>query len=107
MASTNQISFRIDEKTHLKAKELLTSKGGVSKYLKEEAKKFVTHEISLNPHVTKASTQSKRVSIKIDDELYSALQKRAVPFDGVSGIFRSILLRLIDKEALTLKDIEN
>lgn len=97
---TTQISFRIDEKTHLKAKEILVPKGGVSKYLKEEARKFVRHEISLNPYIVKPSSKEKRVSMKIDDDLYEALIKRSAPFDGVSGIFRSILVSLINSESL-------
>lgn len=100
MAETTQIGFRIDEKTYSKAKELLASNGGVSKYLKEEARKFVRYEISLNPYIVKPSSKTKRVSVKIDDNLYTALTKRATPFDGVSGILRAILINLVNSESL-------
>ena len=62
--TTTQINFRIDEKTHLKAKAILVPNGGVSKYLKEEASKFVKHEISLNPYIVKNSSKEKRISMK-------------------------------------------
>ena len=97
--TTTQINFRIDEKTHLKAKAILVPNGGVSKYLKEEASKFVKHEISLNPYIVKNSSKEKRISMKIDDNLYAALIKRSVPFDGVSGIFRSILVNLTNSKS--------
>ena len=73
------------------AKEILTPKGGISKYLKEQATRFVKHEISLTPHPEKRISKEKRVSLKIDENLYAALQKRSVAFGGVSGIFRTIL----------------
>lgn len=104
MSATTQIGFRVDEKTYLKAKEILAPNGGVSKYLKEEARKFVKHEISLNPYIVKSSSKSKRISIKIDDDLYTALTKRSVQFDGVSGILRAILMKLIKNEALKSED---
>ena len=50
MTNSTQISFRVDEKLHTQAKEILTPKGGISKYLKEQATRFVKHEISLTPH---------------------------------------------------------
>jgi hypothetical protein len=91
MTNTTQISFRVDEKLHAQAKELLTSQGGISKYLKDQASKFVKHEISLTPHPEKRIFKEKRVSLKIDEDLYSSLQKRSTAFGGVSGIFRTIL----------------
>ena len=98
MNQKTQISFRIDEKTHLKAKELLTNQGGVSKYLKQEAEKFVSHEVSLSPYIGKSSSKYKRVSLKIDDKLYEALKRKSAPFDGVSGILRALLMRLINNQ---------
>lgn len=35
MTNSTQISFRVDEKLHSQAKEILTPNGGISKYLKE------------------------------------------------------------------------
>ena len=91
MTNSTQISFRVDEKLHSQAKEILTPNGGISKYLKAQATKFVKHEISLTPHPEKRISKEKRVSLKIDEDLYSALQKRSVAFGGVSGIFRTSL----------------
>jgi hypothetical protein len=91
MTNSTQISFRVDEKLHTQAKEILIPKGGISKYLKEQATRFVKHEISLTPHPEKRISKEKRVSLKIDENLYAALQKRSVAFGGVSGIFRTIL----------------
>lgn len=99
MAETTQIGFRIDERTYSKAKEILAPNGGVSKYLKEEARKFVRHEISLNPYIVKSSAKTKRVSVKIDNDLYTALTKRATPFDGVSGILRAILINIVNSNS--------
>lgn len=91
MTSSTQITFRIDEALHNKAKNILSSKGGISKYLKDEASKFLKHEIYLAPHSENRIFKEKRISLKIDESLYAELQKKSSAFGGVSGIFRAIL----------------
>lgn len=86
----------MDEKNHCIAKKIISEELGsnISQYLKLQAKNFVENKITIEPNFNEKINKEKRVSVKIEDELYEALKRKSTPFNGVSSIFRAILEQL-------------
>lgn len=95
-AAKVQVTFRIDDALHTLAAELAAAHGGLSAVIRSGFDDYVSGRRGFEPEKFQfdsgsSQTKEKRVSMKLDEQLYAEVQRKAGRFGGVSGLVRAIL----------------
>lgn len=95
-AQKAHLTFRVEEKLHAQATQKSLSQGGLSAVIRAGFEDFLAGKVNFEQekfqiYPSASSAKDKRVSMKLDEQIYADIQRKAIRFGGVSGLVRVIL----------------
>lgn len=90
------VTFRVEEKLHAQATQMASSQGGVSAVIRAGFEDLLAGKVSFNQekfqiYPRASSSKNKRISMKLNEQIYADIKQKAIIFGGVSGLVRAIL----------------